>query len=84
MAFLIDLFGTFFIFTFAVAALTGDIVAEKGQLSAQLDNGPALLCIVLVIAYFVIMNKWLGGTLGKRLMGIAVPKKGPPPMAKAE
>ena len=46
--------------------LTGDTTAG----GFELNGGPALLLFVLVIAYFVVMNKWLGGTLFKRLFGI--------------
>jgi len=52
---------------YVIARLTGNTTAT----GFELNGGPALLLFALVIAYFVVMNKWLGGTLFKRLFGIA-------------
>ena len=52
---------------YAIAMLTGDTTAG----GFELNGGPALLRSALVIACFVVMNKWLGGTVFKRLFGIA-------------
>lgn len=70
LAFLLDLFGSFFIFGMIIGYLTGGATKE----GFSLTGGPALLLFALVIAYFVIMNKYCGGTVGKRILGIAKKK----------
>lgn len=67
LAFIIDLVGSFVILGFVIAVATGN-TTDNGF---SLNGGPALLLFALVIAYFVVMNKKFGGTLGKRLFGIA-------------
>ena len=67
LAFIIDLFGSYFILGYIIGALTGGI--SDGGFS--LNGGPAFLLFALVVAYFVVMNKYLGGTVGKRILGIA-------------
>lgn len=51
---------------YVIAMMTGD-TTEGGF---QLNGVPALILFALVIAYFVVMKR-LGGTLFKRLFGIA-------------
>jgi uncharacterized RDD family membrane protein YckC len=65
-AFTLDLFGSFIIFGYLIGSATHNIV--NGGFS--LNGGPALLLFALVIFYFVVMNKWLGGTFGKRIFRI--------------
>lgn len=67
LAFLVDFVGTFLIFGYIIAALTGNITSE----GFDLNGGPAFMLFVVMIAYFVLMNKYAGGTLGKRLFGLA-------------
>lgn len=71
LAFIVDLIGSFYVLGMLIGYLTGNAV--KGGF--QLEGGPALLLFALMIAYFVVMNKYFGGTLGKRLFGIAKKKK---------
>lgn len=71
LAFIVDLFGTFIVFGMIIGYFTGSLV-EGGF---NLQGWPALLLFALIIAYFVVFNKYLGGTLGKRLFGIAKKKK---------
>lgn len=70
-AFIVDLVGSFYVFGMIIGYLTGNLV--KGGF--QLEGGPALILFALMIAYFVVMNKYYGGTLGKRLFGIAKKKR---------
>lgn len=65
VAFLIDLVASFAIFGYAIAWLTGGLTAQ----GFSLQGAPALLVFAAVIAYFVIFNRFLGGTLAKRLLG---------------
>ena len=67
LAFIVDLIGSFLVLGYLVAAMTGGLT--DGGFS--LEGGPAFLVIVLVVLYFVLMNKFAGGTLGKMLFGIS-------------
>jgi len=67
VAAILDFLLVFFGAGYVIARLTGNTTAD----GFELNGGPALLLFALVIAYFVVMNKWLGGTLFKRLFGIA-------------
>lgn len=50
---------------YAIATLTGDTTPGGFALNGM----PALILIVGVIAYFVIFNKFLGGTIFQRILG---------------
>ncbi len=67
VAAILDFLLVFFAAGYAIAMLTGG-TTEDGF---ALNGAPALVLFALVIAYFVVMNKWLGGTVFKRLFGIA-------------
>ncbi|MDP2737197.1 MAG: hypothetical protein Q8O82_00415 [Pseudorhodobacter sp.] len=67
VAAILDFLLVFFAAGYAIAKLTGG-TTEGGF---ELNGAPALVLFALVIAYFVVMNKWLGGTVFKRLFGIA-------------
>ena len=64
LAFILDLFTAFFLFGFIVAKFTGD-TTESGF---ELNGTPALIMFALVIAYFVIGSRYLGGTLWQRIL----------------
>jgi len=66
LAFLIDLLGSFLIFGFIVAYFSGDLTKDGFELNGM----PALALFSLIIAYFFIMKKYCGRTLGKKLFGI--------------
>lgn len=70
LAFLLDLIGSFILFGWIIAKFTGETTEE----GFNLTGGSAFLLFALVIAYFVIFNKFLGGTIGKRIFGIAKKK----------
>ncbi len=71
LAFLLDLVGSFFILGYIIGYFT-DNLTDGGF---ALEGGSAILLFALMIAYFVIMNKCCGGTLGKRIFGISKKKK---------
>jgi len=59
-----------FIFIFAIggyviARFTGNLTDE----GFDLKGGPALLLFAMVILYFIIFRRYLGGTLFQRLLG---------------
>jgi len=60
---MIDFFVSFIIFGFIISYFTGNITEE----GFSLEGLPALIVFALVIGYFIIANKYLGGTLGKRI-----------------
>ncbi|MGI2032012.1 RDD family protein [Rhizobium panacihumi] len=64
LAFILDFFSIFWISGLIVAALFGGMT-ENGF---NLNGPPALLCFALMIAYFVIFNRYLGGTIWKRIL----------------
>jgi hypothetical protein len=64
LAFVLDFITIFFVAGFLVASLFGG----KTDDGFQLNGAPALLCFVLMIAYFVVFNRYLGGTLWKHIL----------------
>ncbi len=60
-----------FIFVFAIAGygiarVTGN-VSEEGF---ELKGAPAFILFVIVVIYFVVFTRFLGGTLWQRLLGV--------------
>lgn len=65
VAFLLDLFTSFAVFGYLIGALTGGLT-EGGF---NLTGAPALVLFALVIAYFVGLGRYGGGTLWQRVLG---------------
>jgi len=65
LAAILDFLTSFFICGYAVATVFGG----RTEGGFHLTGGPALLAIALVVAYFVIFNRFLGGTIWKRILG---------------
>jgi uncharacterized RDD family membrane protein YckC len=55
-----------------MSALFGSTSAEGGQVGASLSGLAALFLFILSVAYFIILEGYLGQTLGKMLLGIKV------------
>ncbi|MCC6889117.1 MAG: hypothetical protein IT536_11345 [Hyphomicrobiales bacterium] len=70
LAVILDLVTTFAGFGMAIAWATGS--TTTGGFS--LDGWPALLLFALMIAYFIIGRRYLGGTLWDRILGIGRPQ----------
>lgn len=64
LAAILDFFTAFWVFGLGVAYIFGGMT-DKGF---NLNGGPALLCFALIIAYFIIGNKYFGGTLWKHIL----------------
>lgn len=64
LAFLLDFFTAFFVIGFAVASVAGGRTED----GFQLNGLPALILFALVIAYFIVFNRYLGGTIWKRIL----------------
>ena len=65
LSFLLDLITGFVVIGWLVAWSTG--ILTQGGFS--LNGGPALLFFALLIGYFVVFNRYLGGTIWKRILG---------------
>ena len=65
LAFLLDLITGFVVIGWLVAWATGSLT----QGGFSLNGGPALLFFALLIGYFVVFNRYLGGTIWKRILG---------------
>ncbi|MCH9611731.1 MAG: hypothetical protein S4CHLAM102_02040 [Chlamydiia bacterium] len=63
----LDLIVSFMGFGYLVAYLTGNL--KNGGFA--LEGAPALCLFALMIAYFVVMNKLAGGTIGKKIFGLS-------------
>jgi hypothetical protein len=57
-------FTIFWVAGFAVASIFGG----KTENGFSLTGGSAFLCFALMVGYFVIFNKFLGGTIWKRIL----------------
>ncbi|MBO9098375.1 MULTISPECIES: RDD family protein [unclassified Rhizobium] len=64
LALILDLITAFFGLGYLVALLTGGMTED----GFQLNGWPAMLLFALVIAYFVIANRFFGGTIWKYIL----------------
>ena len=65
LAGILDFITAFVGLGFLVAWLTGGLTAN----GFNLTGAPALVCLLLVIAYFIVFNKYLGGTIWRWILG---------------
>ncbi len=66
LAFLFDLIMAFVVLGYIIASIFGG----KTEEGFSLTGGPAFLLFALVIAYFVVFNRFFGGTLWKRIFRV--------------
>ena len=66
LAAIFDFFTILFAAGYGVAYFSGGLT-ENGF---QLNGGPAFLAFAIIIAYFVVFSKFLGGTLWQRIFGV--------------
>ncbi|MGV8938109.1 MAG: hypothetical protein ACOH2J_13370 [Allorhizobium sp.] len=66
LAFIFDLIMAFFVLGYGVATVFGGRTED----GFNLTGGPAILLFALVIAYFVIFNRFFGGTIWKRIFRV--------------
>ncbi len=64
LAAILDFFTIFWAAGFLVASIFGG----RTENGFALNGGPAFLCFALIVAYFVVFNKFLGGTIWKRIL----------------
>ena len=58
------------------SALFGTTSATGGEVSASVGGLPSLILFVVAFAYYILMEGYLGQTLGKMLLGIKVVREG--------
>ncbi|WP_182084194.1 hypothetical protein [Aureimonas sp. ME7] len=64
LAAILDFLTAFFVFGYCVALVFGGVTSG----GFQLNGAPAFLAFALIVAYFVVGRRWLGGTLWQRLL----------------
>ena len=65
VAAVLDFFFIFFLAGYAIGKATGNTTEE----GFNLHGGPALLLFAIVILYFIVGRRYLGGTVFQRLLG---------------
>lgn len=65
LAFILDLVTSFLVLGY----LIGIVFGGATDTGFSLQGGPALLLLVAIVAYFLIFNRFLGGTIWKRMLG---------------
>ena len=66
VAAILDFLFVMFIGGYAIGYMTGNLTDE----GFSLNGAPALILFAIIILYFVIFTKFLGGTLFQRLLGV--------------
>ena len=75
LATIVDVILLLILFT-VMSLLFGSSSAEGGQVSASLTGLPFVLYLLLVFAYYILLEGYLGQTVGKMLLGIKVVREG--------
>lgn len=70
LGFLFDIIVSLYVFGGFIAFLTGELDAESSSLSFDLKGIPALITFALIFSYFLIMNRFLNGTFGKKIFNV--------------
>lgn len=65
LAAILDFFFIFIVAGYVIAKFTGGTTEE----GFNLNGGPALLLFAIVVLYFIVGRRYLGGTLFQRLLG---------------
>lgn len=64
LAFILDLFSSFFVLGYVVGYLSGGLTPD----GFQLNGLPAFIMFALVVVYFVVFNRFFGGTIWKWIL----------------
>jgi hypothetical protein len=64
LAAILDFFTVFFIGGYVIGYLTGNLTGE----GFKLEGMPALILFALLVVYFVVGSKYLGGTIWQRIL----------------
>jgi len=66
VAAILDFLFVMFIGGYAIGYMTGNLTDE----GFSLNGGPAFILFAIIILYFVIFTRYLGGTVFQRLLGV--------------
>ncbi|MBI3703819.1 MAG: RDD family protein [Rhizobiales bacterium] len=66
VAAILDFIFVLFIGDYAIGYMTGSLTEE----GFSLQGGPALILFAIIILYFIVFSRFLGGTLFQRLLGV--------------
>jgi hypothetical protein len=61
----LDFLSVFFVGGYVIGSLTGNLTGD----GFKLEGMPALILFALIIAYFVVGSRYLGGTIWQRVLG---------------
>ena len=61
----LDFLTVFFVGGYVIGYSTGDLTTD----GFKLDGLPALILFAVVVVYFVVGSKYLGGTIWQRILG---------------
>jgi hypothetical protein len=64
LAAILDFFTVFFVGGYAIGQFTGDVTSE----GFKLEGMPALILFAVIVVYFVVGSKYLGGTIWQRIL----------------
>jgi hypothetical protein len=64
LAAILDFFTVFFVGGYVIGYLTGNLTGE----GFKLEGMPALILFALLVVYFVVGSKYLGGTIWQRIL----------------
>lgn len=64
LAFILDLFTSFFVLGYIVGYLSGGLTPD----GFQLNGLPAFILFALLVVYFVVSNRFFGGTIWKWIL----------------
>jgi hypothetical protein len=70
VSFLLDFICAVLVFGFGLAFILGKAAVQGATVRFHFQGWPALLFMLLVIAYFVVFNRFLGGTIWRRALGV--------------
>ncbi len=61
----LDFLTVFFVGGYVIGYSTGDLTSD----GFKLDGMPALILFAVIVVYFVVGSKYLGGTIWQRILG---------------
>ena len=62
---ILDFLFIFFVSGYVVASIAGGTTSE----GFELKGGPAFIVFAIIVLYFIVFRRYLGGTLFQRLLG---------------
>ena len=66
VAAILDFLFVLFVGGYAIGYMTGNLTDE----GFNLQGGPALILFAIIVLYFIVFTRYLGGTVFQRLLGV--------------